>query len=222
MNSSKLEVITVFDEILDSNCYCLLSSNRRGILIDPNNYIKIEAIMREHKVELQYMILTHEHYDHIAALNQMRAVTDAKVICSEECGRHIQNARDNLSAVFDVQLHFLGNHDYHVEPYICQPPDITFENSLELQWEGMLLNLKRVSGHTRGSSVCRCEDILFSGDSLLKEHDVIIRKRTGSRKDYVEQVIPYLLSLDMDMIVYPGHGDKFLLQERKEYLMNWH
>ena len=48
---------------------------------------------------------------------------------------------------------------------------------------------------------------MFSGDTLVTGHDTILRLPGGSKKDFAEKTLPFLHSLDRELLVYPGHGE---------------
>ena len=205
------------DEILESNCYVIYAEDHKCFVIDPNN---IDAILEYTKgYEIEYIGLTHEHYDHIAALNALRKITDAKVICSQVCSERMQDADKNLSSIFKVQLHFMGKDpDIVVEPYHCEPADITYTESFAMEWEGISVCFFRAPGHSPGSAMIVFDDVIFVGDSLSLDHDVIIRKRYGSKDDYRKIVVPFLLAKSQESMIYPGHGKNFWLSQRITYL----
>ena len=55
--------------------------------------------------------------------------------------------------------------------------------------------------------------ILFSGDTLLQNDAVITRFPESNKEQYLGIALPYLQSLDKNIIVLPGHGDPFVLSE---------
>ena len=74
--------------------------------------------------------------------------------------------------------------------------------------------LKETPGHSKGS-ICILVDekILFSGDTLVTGHETILRLPGGSKKDFAGITLPYLESLDREIMVYPGHGEPQKLAE---------
>jgi hydroxyacylglutathione hydrolase len=60
---------------LDNNCYVLISDNR-GIIIDPgDDAAKIAGAVQDFQIEI--ILATHRHFDHITALKQVKDVTGA-------------------------------------------------------------------------------------------------------------------------------------------------
>ena len=68
----------ITDPLTQSNCY-ILTAESHALIIDPNCYQEIHSYLANHQLVPEYIILTHEHCDHIAALNDMRKNYDLKV-----------------------------------------------------------------------------------------------------------------------------------------------
>ena len=75
----------------------VLEENNHLILIDPC----IIDIRLENKT-VDYIFLTHEHYDHISGVNYWKEKCEAEVVCSNICAEKIESSRKNLSRYFDA------------------------------------------------------------------------------------------------------------------------
>ena len=166
------------------------------------------------------LLLTHEHYDHISGVNWLREhFENVNVLCSKPCAEAIPNPHKNHAA-YSNALYMDKQMDKTLEEYgwemdySCHADD-TFEGEMEFDWEGHHFYLMQTPGHSPGS-ICIIMDnkILFSGDSLVTGHPTITRLPGGSKKMYQEITIPFLKSLDSEMMVYPGHGEP---QKLKKY-----
>ena len=69
METIRIERIT--DPLTTGNCYILLE-NGHAVIIDPNDEDRIEEVLRQYEAEPDYVLLTHEHADHISGLNGLR------------------------------------------------------------------------------------------------------------------------------------------------------
>ena len=58
---------------------------------------------------------------------------------------------------------------------------------------------------------------VFTGDSLVNGHDVITRFPSGSKKVFREITEPYLMKINDETTILPGHGDPASYGELKEY-----
>ena len=205
-------MIQVFvDELTESNCY-VIESNNRNIVIDPNQSKELEKWIEENPV-IDFILLTHEHCDHMSGLNKMRK--NIPVICSMACNIGIQDSRKNMSGIMEVYLHFRGKENIHYDAFICDKAQITFEEEYEMKWQQYKVMMKRVPGHTIGSSCIFLEkenkSILFTGDYLIWGEKVITRLQSGDTQAYNEIGKKYLERLPENLHVYPGHGKDYIL-----------
>ena len=89
--------ITMFPTpYLKANMY-LIHENRCGILIDPYDDPVMNAGIENAVERVDYIILTHEHYDHISGIDALRQRFQSRVLCGGICGERIRNATDNFS-----------------------------------------------------------------------------------------------------------------------------
>ncbi|MFY4754481.1 MBL fold metallo-hydrolase, partial [Aliarcobacter butzleri] len=76
------------------NSYILKVDNRVVVIV-PNDYEEIVHTIGE--CSLDYILLTHVHFDHIMAVDKLRDTYKAKVIAQKFACEHIQFASKNLS-----------------------------------------------------------------------------------------------------------------------------
>lgn len=198
----------------------IVKSNDNLVIIDPWESNELLEMISHHSLKIDYIILTHEHYDHISGVNWLKENFDCKVICNKECAEAIQHPNLNFSKYFDILIEVLPKETemkkpIKVEPYSCSA-DITFEKQKAIDWRGHKIDLISTPGHSKGS-ICILLDnkFLFSGDSLLKDYPVITRLKGGSSIEYKEKTVPFFRSLKLEMTVFPGHYEKFILKESK-------
>ena len=71
-------------------------------------------------------------------------------------------------------------------------------------------------GHSTGSiGIIIDNKLFFSGDSLLKNVHVTTSLPGGSKKDYRSITVPLIKALPNETLVYPGHGESFILGENE-------
>lgn len=223
---SELIIERFLTELNETNMYLVIDRDSQGaIMIDPSDtaVIKQYASGGSHfrEVRIDYIVLTHEHYDHIAALNEARILfPGCKVIASQKCSGRIQNPRKNMSKYFDLILDFkdgygAGKHgDYHIEPYIAEAADMVFESSMHMDWQGYCVTFQEAPGHSSGSVLIDIDGKhLFCGDSLSYDYETLTKLPGGDSKAYAQITKPILRSFGRETIVYPGHGRIFTLAE---------
>ena len=63
-----------------------------------------------------------------------------------------------------------------------------------------------------GSVCILIKGILFSGDTIMQAKPYI-NKRNGSKEKFLESVSNILETFSEDTLIYPGHGEPFLLKD---------
>lgn len=211
----------ITDTLTLSNCY-ILTAGSRAIILDPNCYQEIHSYLVSHQLIPELIILTHEHCDHIAALNTLRENYQLKVLCSAACSQGIQSTTLNMTRIMETYLYFKSQGKLHVSypPFTCQAADIVFDDIYLTSWKSHTIFCIAAPGHTPGS-ICIIidEKLLFSGDYFIPGEEVITRLPGGDEKAYEQQGKPTLRSLPTPIQTYPGHGAPFILTEevKKNY-----
>lgn len=202
-------------DYLSSNSY-LLSIGNHAVVIDPCRNEEFFAALKGLKVDS--CILTHEHYDHINGANELKAQYHCPVICSCICGERIQNPKLNAAryypAFVQMQTRLPATRPELIDiGYSCKT-DAVFEYERVILWRGYQLFLKETPGHSPGS-ICIVinQRILFTGDTLMKGQMPYTRFPGGSLQDFKRNTIPFLSCFSGETIVYPGHGEPFLLKD---------
>ena len=204
-----IEIKRYVSSLLSSNMY-VISEGDHAIVIDPyEDTTPSEGLM------IDYIILTHEHYDHISGVNVWKKTRDAPVLCSSPCAENIQDSKKNLAYYFEefcelqtwIKVDDIPEHD---KAYSCTA-DIVFCDETVLEWNGHHLHLFEMPGHSMGSIGIVLDNLyFFSGDSLLENTDISLRLPGGSRKKWKEIGLPRLQSVSKNICVYPGHFEKFM------------
>lgn len=203
---------------LRSSMY-LLCENGRGILIDPYGGEEYTAQIMETVKIMDYIILTHEHFDHISGTDIMRRRYQARVLCSDACAGRIRDPKANASRYFSMYASIQEGEAVlekmlEVSDYTTYA-DESFSGTKELLWEGHRLELKQTPGHSPGSICILVDDTaLFTGDSLLEDDKLMTRFPGGSTKVWIRETLPVLCGYPQKAVVYPGHYHPFVLEDR--------
>lgn len=213
--SNKAFPACLTDPLVNSNCY-ILSSGSHAIIIDPNNASLIHGYLETHQLTPDYIILSHEHCDHVSGLNDLRKEYTCPVIGSTACSAGIQSTTLNMTRIMETYLYFKSNGTCRVSypKFTCAPADITYDDEMTLQWKEHSLYFLSVPGHTPGSSVLIWDGVwLFSGDYFIPDEEVITRLPGGDEEVYETVAKPRLRSLPVPIQTFPGHGQPFILTE---------
>lgn len=147
-----------------------------------NGLIEVSKIQGEDcgLESLTHVFITHGHIDHYGGLNFIREHSPAKICIDELDQRIVSNHRERLCVAsyrLEEFLHEAGVpaesilnllYMYKVTKSIFQPVgvDITYESiSMELG----PFKFFHVPGHCAGHVIIQLDDVLFSGDHVLKE-----------------------------------------------------
>lgn len=203
------EILVQTDTLTGSNCY-ILAKEGHALIIDPNDGDRLCTFFKEEKLQPEYVILTHEHCDHMQGLKKVRSAYGAlKVIAQKQCSENLENSVKNMSGMMETYLYFKsgGTKQFHYPPIVCPPADVTFEKEFAFFWRGHEFFMESVPGHTQGSiGIWMDRSILFSGDYLILGEEDLTRFPGGSSRDYETFAKPWIQSLPKGLWIYPGHG----------------
>ena len=197
---------------LGVNSYVLMSKDS-AIVIDPGDFKQIAEALQGKRLE--YIIITHEHFDHIFALNELRDHFGAKVIAQRTASQNITTSSKNLSRFSDMIYDVMKvAKRQNIVEFNAQKADIEFDESYELLWQDHTLLLTHTPGHTEGSCCIRVGRWLFCGDSLFEATQTSFLGGSKAKARYDEISLPFFKSLDPDLHVYAGHGESFILGDK--------
>ncbi len=177
---------------LDNNCYLLLDeTTNKSALIDCT---VADDRMREliGDTDLQYILLTHGHFDHIGGVCDIKKEYGCKVVISSVDAPMLSSGKASLAA-------FCGAEQNDTEP------DITVQDGDEIEVGTLKIKVLSTPGHTSGSVCYVVGDALFSGDTLFYCSCGRTDFPTGSSDDMIKS-LKKLASLDGNYKVYTGHN----------------
>ena len=189
---------------IDSVTYIISNlKNSKAIIIDPgtDHDERITKYLEENSLELNFIFLTHEHFDHILGVNFLRnTFPKVKVISSEKTSQRLANPKKNL-AIFHNQMNLIVN----------KAEIIVEEGSLKMI--GLEFEVFKTPGHTDSSISLKFETSFFSGDFLLLGTRIVTNLPTGSKKQYDESVDKFQ-SILSGLTIFPGHGEKYIYNQQ--------
>ena len=165
------------------------------VVIDPGTEAgRIKQEVEESGYTPVAIFLTHGHFDHIGAVNELRKLWNVEVYAGI-------NEVDILGdSVLNVSADSWG---------ACTvAPDKTLGDGDVIEAGGMFITVLEVPGHTKGS-ICflfPLYGIVFSGDTLFADSVGRGDLPTGNPKVLIESLIEKLFALPDDIQVFPGHG----------------
>jgi hydroxyacylglutathione hydrolase len=179
-----MEINLLIVGILGTNSYLLSSENELG-LIDPGaEPEKILDKIRETRCKLKYIINTHYHHDHTGADEKIKKETGAEILIHEK-----------------------------EKDFINFKADRFLKDGEEIKIGKIVLKVLHTPGHTPGGICLLGEDFIFTGDTLFKDGYGRTDLKGGSQEDLVGSLKKIGNLLVPGMMVYPGHGEFFLVEE---------
>ncbi|MER2175973.1 MAG: MBL fold metallo-hydrolase [Carnobacterium sp.] len=181
--------------MIGENCYVIYQEGK-ALIVDPGDeFVKIKNILDELKVAPVAILLTHTHYDHIGALEEVRKTYSIPVYVSDLEQAWLGNPILNLSI-----------HSGH--PITAEPAETEFELMKIYDIEGFQFKVVPTPGHSPGGVSFIFADFVVSGDALFKG-SIGRTDLTGSDSEaLLKGIKEQLFSLSDDLRVYPGHGEE--------------
>ncbi|PID03656.1 hypothetical protein CSV67_03155 [Sporosarcina sp. P2] len=183
---------------IQTNCYILEDEEKNCLVFDPGG--DGEALLSElRKLSLKpvAILLTHAHFDHIGAVEKIRTAFDIPVYLHVAEKKWLGSPELNGSAKYPV-----------LPDVICHPADVLLHDEKYLEVGPFKMELRHVPGHSPGSVCYIFEDEGFAivGDTLFQGSVGRTDLPGGDTETLLKAIHEKLLSLDDEMLVYPGHG----------------
>ena len=182
---------------LESNGYIIYQKEGGDCyIIDPGyNPDKFIKTVKESKLNVAGILLTHHHYDHVGGVKKIRDLKGCPVYMHKG---DVDMYRDEVDAVL--------------------------EDGDTVNLDDEIIKVLHTPGHTEGS-VCFFSEkskLAFTGDTVFNVDLGRTDLKDGSAQK-MEQSIRNVVNLwDNDITIYPGHGDpcnmKFVRKVNREFL----
>lgn len=178
------------------NCFLVRRDGAdRGLVVDPGEEPeRILASVEEMGMEVEAILLTHCHFDHIGAVAPVAAATSASVYCPEL----------EVPVLADVMAYvpFPG-----IGPYESYDADHQVKGGEVLELAGLTIDVTFTPGHSPGhvTYAVRDEAALFSGDVLFQGSVGRVDLPGGDGPTLMRSIRALLESHPDETAVYPGH-----------------
>ena len=192
---------------LQCNCSVIGDEQtREAMVIDPGDQIDdILRILKEEKLTLKQIVVTHAHIDHVGGAMKLKAATGAPILMNQK--------DEALLNMLDVQAAWIGMKP----PGVVQVDEAIGEGRV-LQVGGISSSVIHTPGHTEGS-ICLYfpeQQTLIAGDTLFAGSIGRTDLPGGSYEKIIRSLHNQLLQLPDETQVVPGHGPLTSIGEERQ------
>ena len=196
--------------VIDENAYFFIDDKtRHGFLIDPGAEADwLLKIVAEKNFTIEKILLTHGHFDHIGAVNEIQRALKIPVCMSRDGFKYAKDPAINCSA-------FVG------EAIILD--DVTcLEDYSEINLaanKNFGVKLIPAKGHTSDGAIyySKAEGVAFVGDTIFCGSYGRVDLPGGSYSDLMRTIREKVLTLPDETILYTGHGSPTTVVAEKNF-----
>lgn len=193
---------------IENNTYLIVdSASNRAAVIDPSSASeKILIYIQENKLSLEFLLITHAHFDHIGGVKWFNSQFNKKLTVALHS--------------FDLSLwnDGGGSKDFGFDLNIGSAPNQLLSNGQILSLGETPIEVIHTPGHTPGhvTFLAHKDMAAFCGDLIFCHGIGRTDLATGNTNDLLASIREKIFSLDPNTILYPGHGPKTTVLEEKE------
>ncbi len=182
---------------VQENCFIVRErGSKRAVIIDPGEEPDrlLEALRALEIEQLEAILLTHTHFDHVGAVSPLARATGAPVVCPE-LERHV------LANIMDfVPWPGFG-------PFESYEADQTVTGGETLDLAGLSIEVLFTPGHSPGHVTYALADegALFSGDVLFEGSVGRVDLPGGDWPTLLASIDSLVSRFPEQTTVYPGH-----------------
>lgn len=179
------------------------AETKKAVLIDPGgNTEDVLQLIKQMGVKVEAIFITHGHFDHCLAAEEVKQATGALV--------HVGELDEQLWQAMPLQLSMFGVPPVHIP----KNPDVFVKEGHKMPLGGVAIH---TPGHSPGSMCYYFKDagIVFTGDTLFQGSIGRTDFLGGSLSDLVTSIRTKLFRLPGNTRVISGHGPETTIHHEK-------
>ena len=190
-----MQVTKIVNDIFKSNTYILEDDSSASVwLVDCGDTDNMIPLL--HSKQIDGVLLTHAHFDHIYGLNKLLTIYPECRIITKQYGREgLLSAKKNISF-------------FHETPFVLNEKEniIVIEDGIEVNIGFTSAKAFFTPGHSESCISYIINDYLFSGDSYIPGAKVVTNF-PGADKFKAAFSMELIKSLVLNKTLCPGHGE---------------
>jgi len=191
---------------LQVNCVILgCSTTRKAAVIDPgDDFDSIVAILKKHQLQVEIILNTHGHFDHIGANAALKKSSGAPIYIHPEDKKLLQLASAQGAL-------------YGLTVPNSPPADHELDDGQKVQFGEQEFTVLHTPGHSPGGVCFYTEGLLISGDTLFAGSVGRTDLPGGSHQQLLDSIRTKLAGLPAPTRVIPGHGPDTSMGQELRY-----
>jgi glyoxylase-like metal-dependent hydrolase (beta-lactamase superfamily II) len=193
---------------IETNCYLLHAEGaEETLIVDPGGEAgRIRSKMEKEGLRPVAILLTHGHFDHTGAVNEIRDTLGIPVLAHRRSDEYLLDARKNLSALCGPPV-IVRNAKY------LDDGDVIFLDSNP----DFFLRVIYVPGHTTDSVMFYSEtsQVAFVGDTIFKGTIGNYQYPGGDAENLQRSIIHKIFTLSEDTVLCSGHSEQTTVRAEK-------
>ncbi|QBQ63201.1 MBL fold metallo-hydrolase [Actinobacillus indolicus] len=200
-----LQIIPV--SAFQQNCSIIWDENKNAAIIDAgDNAETIIQFVEEQKLNVQKLLITHGHLDHIMAVDKLRKHFDVEVF-----GSHVDDKE-----LFEQLPDICRQYGFPEVPAFL--PDHWLNAGDRVSVGQLIFDIRHLPGHAPGhiGFFDFQNKVVFSGDVLFQNSIGRTDLYKGNFEQLIHSIQTQLFDLDDDFIIIPGHGPHTTIGREKK------
>lgn len=206
-----MEIKRIVTGAIEENCYLVWDEANQAVVIDPGDEAsKIIDEITKLQLDVKKIILTHGHYDHVGAVNEVKKATGAQVICHQEEKSIVEDETLSLGLYLGKEVSLPK-----VDACVSEGDEISVGN--------LNFSVIHTPGHTKGGMCLLAGDSLFSGDTIFYGTLGRWDFPTGDLSELTSSITRKIFNLPENTVIYSGHGPETTVgaEKRQNEVYRW-